>query len=359
MITFAKTKIMDFNRIKQFLGSTLFIALSFLLDACKPDVVTPTGDYEKGVFVVNEGVYSNTSGSISHYNTTTKEVENKIFNRVNNRDLGDVVQSMTFHKDRAYIVVNNSNKIEVADANTFEEKGQILGLALPRYFLPISEKQAYVSQWGSDGKTGSIAVLDLDSLKIIKTIVTNQQGSEQMLKWNDKVFVVNVGGFGTDNTLSVIDVNTNTVVKTIIVGDNPNSLIMDESNQLWVACGGYIDYSDANKSTKGSLLKIDPISYSITTIKESEKGEGIKNLQKYKQQLYYIEKGQLWSYDLVKKTSIVLLNEHFYGLAVANDLIYAATYSSVNNAWVKRYDLEAILIDSFQVGQFANSFVFK
>lgn len=350
---------MDFNRIKQLLGLTTLIIILFLLASCKPDEVVPTGNYEKGVFIINEGVYSNTSGSVSHYNPTTKVVQNKVFNAVNQRNLGDVVQSMAVHNNLAYIVVNNANKIEVVDANTFEEKGQVLDLALPRYFLPIADHQAYVSEWGSDGKTGRIAVVDLETFKVTKFINTNQQGPENMLKWNDKVFVVNVGGFDRDNTISVVDIATHTVVQTITVGDNPNSLVMDANSQIWVACGGYIDYSDATKSTKGSLIKVDPISYAVTTIKEFEKGKGAKHLQKYKEQLYYVEDGKLWSFDLNNQRSTLLLTERFYGIGVAGDMIYGATYSGVNNAWVKRYNLNATFVDSFQVGQFANSFLFK
>jgi hypothetical protein len=128
---------------------SLIITLS--LYSCKPENgPIPSGDYSRGVFVVNEGIYGQTSGTITFYNEDSSKTIQDIFRITNNRDLGNVVQSMYFQYDRAYIVVNNSNKIEVVDADNFKELAQINGLEQPRYFLPISPDRALVTQWGLD-----------------------------------------------------------------------------------------------------------------------------------------------------------------------------------------------------------------
>jgi len=141
--------------MKQFFYALIFCSLFF--SACTEESpITTSGIYSEGVFTINEGVFGQTSGTITYYNRTDGTVAQKIFKQANNRDLGDVVQSMSFYEDKAYIVVNNSNKIEVADANTFEEKAQITGLRLPRYFLGSTADKAYVSEWGVDGLTGTL-----------------------------------------------------------------------------------------------------------------------------------------------------------------------------------------------------------
>ena len=56
--------------------------------------------------------------------------------------LGDVANSMVLHHDLAYIVVNNSQKIEIAKANDFKHTTTISGFASPRYMLPLGNGKA-------------------------------------------------------------------------------------------------------------------------------------------------------------------------------------------------------------------------
>ena len=60
-------------------------------------------------------------------------VENNIFSQINSFQLGDVVQSMNIIDEKAYIVVNNSSKIEVANIDSMNSIATIQGLISPRY----------------------------------------------------------------------------------------------------------------------------------------------------------------------------------------------------------------------------------
>ena len=59
-----------------------------------------------------------------------------MFFQTNGTPLGDVVQSITQFNNNAYVVVNNSNKIEVIDITNFSSIATITGFTSPRYFLP-------------------------------------------------------------------------------------------------------------------------------------------------------------------------------------------------------------------------------
>src|SRR5687767_12691559 len=108
------------NTLRRFVFLTIAV-LSFLISSCDDDDNKPKGEFEHGVFVVNEGNFQHADGSISYINPSSGEVSYDLFGAVNSgRALGDVVQSMTIDNDQAYIVVNNSNKIEVVNANTFK-----------------------------------------------------------------------------------------------------------------------------------------------------------------------------------------------------------------------------------------------
>ena len=98
----------------------LLAVLSVSFSSCDDDDNKPKGEFEEGVLVVNEGNFQDANGTISHI-SPDGTVTQDLFGTVNNGlALGDVVQSMTIDGDFAYIVVNNSNKMEVVNANTFE-----------------------------------------------------------------------------------------------------------------------------------------------------------------------------------------------------------------------------------------------
>jgi len=57
---------------------------------------------------------------------------------------------MTIQGNNAYIVVNNSGKIEVVSRNDLKSVAIINGLVSPRYISFVNEKKAYVTSLYSD-----------------------------------------------------------------------------------------------------------------------------------------------------------------------------------------------------------------
>lgn len=338
-----------------------------LFSACENPTIEPEGSYGEGVFTINEGVFGQTSGTITHYNRGDQQTKTKIFKQVNERDLGDVVQSMYFHEDLAYIVVNNSNKIEVVDAHTFEEKAQILNLRLPRYFLPISSTKAYVTEWGTDGLTGTIAVLNLETNTIVNRIPVGK-GPEQMVWTNGKVYITHLGGFGTNNEVTIMDSASDQVEKVIPVLDKPSSCVQDVDGNLWVACSGKVAYLtyptiDVANSTESGLIKIDPTTQTVISTESFGKGNAVGNLiiDATKTTLYYTRSAKVWRYTIGTGVEEALFSGSFYGLGfdLKTNYIYAATSSGVNPATIQRYQTDGTLVDSYTAGVFANGFAFK
>lgn len=68
----------------------------------------PFAQSQRGVFITCEGNFGWDNASLSFYDPAARSVENEIFIRANGMKLGDVAQSMTLHKGRGYVVVNNS-----------------------------------------------------------------------------------------------------------------------------------------------------------------------------------------------------------------------------------------------------------
>src|SRR4051812_14357412 len=99
------------NMIKKLpVSSSLFcFVLLSLLAACNSNDDGPKGEFSSGVLITNEGTFGHGNGSVSYYNPATGETQQDLFGAKNNqKQLGDVVQSVTIDGDLAYIVVNNS-----------------------------------------------------------------------------------------------------------------------------------------------------------------------------------------------------------------------------------------------------------
>lgn len=352
-----------------FLG---FIALTF--GACNPDKNdTPSGAYASGVFITNEGNYLAGNGSLSFYNPQTGVVANDIYPS----PLGDVVQSMSVFDNNAYIVVNNSNVVQVAEANTMTAKGAITGFELPRYFQGISTTKGYVSQWGEDGYAGNVAVVDLASKTITSTISVGN-GPEALFKDADDIFVACSGGFGSDNRVSVINSTNNTVSQTITVGDNP--VAFSNSPQLWqlyVLCRGKkiynADYTlNIAASTAASIWKIDmsnnntpslvytftDVAISPSALATNASGSGF----------YFVADGSIKFFDttgdIVPMEPRTVINRNFYALGYdkTNNILYASDIRDyASEGYVHRYNANTnhTAIDSFQVGIIPGNFCFK
>src|SRR5690606_16109293 len=134
------------------INQLMILAFTAFIVSCNSDdsgdLPGVEGDYADGVFVLNEGIFNASNASVS-FISSSGELQNHIFETVNGRMLGDVAQSMVLENGYAYIVVNNSNTVEIVNQNTFESTATISeGLQNPRY-IEIHNNKAYVSNWGN------------------------------------------------------------------------------------------------------------------------------------------------------------------------------------------------------------------
>ena len=326
------------------LKNLIYLLIVFILiSSCSSDEVTlpaPLGDYENGILITNEGPFQNGTGTISYISEDYETVEQQIFNQVNSEDLGSIVQSIGFNNDVAYIVVNNSNKIEIVNRYSFESISSITdGLMNPRYFIS-SGTNGYVTNWGDpfDNTDDYIAVIDLFSQTITSTIPV-AFGPEKLILMNDVLYVAHQGGYGQNNILSVIDTSNNTLASTIEVGDVPNSMIVLDNN-LWVLCGGNPDYT--GNETNGKLVKINMSDNSVDQVFDFLISDHPKHLSVDGSRLIYNLNGVVYSKD---ETDISLPQESiisgtFYAMTTKDGKLYATDAGDfASNGVLKIVDL--------------------
>ncbi len=365
-----------FNLLKKFAALTVMAVMVFIQSCTNdPDPIIPG---ESGFFIVNEGAFNGSNTSLSFYDRKADVVTNNIIFTLAH-PLGDQTQSMTIFENKGYIVVQNSSKIEVIDVNNFTSATTITeGLPSPRYFIGISSSKAYVSDWGANGVTGTVKVIDLTTNKVTKTISTGI-GSNRMLKVGNLVYVTNTGGFNNetfvsykDNTVKVIDTTTDAVVETITIGDNPNSIQLDKDDNIWVASSGSTVYDenfgiDEAESTKGSISKIS--SDNIETLRLTVDNFSFSNIGNLGispdgATLYYIYDNAVYSLSNTATSlpTTAFKSKDYYGLAIDpfnGNIIgcVAPNFSSAGSIDV--YDASGSLIKTSTVGIAPNGCAFK
>lgn len=235
-------------------------ALCIALLSCEKDEKkTPLMEQlDNGIIILNEGTFLNNNASVSFYSDENDRLINNLFQQVNQVGPGDVITSYTKVGDYGFLVVNNSGKVEIVDKKTFEVAAAPIVASYPRYVLGINNEKAYLT---NGTMQGYVYIISLSSLTITDSIEVGY-GPEMMVMLDNKVYVANSGGYMKDSTISVINIDTDELIENIYVGDVPSQLVLDNENNLWVACRGYALYEYVEpyaliSETEAKLVKVN------------------------------------------------------------------------------------------------------
>jgi YVTN family beta-propeller protein len=204
--------------MKQFKFNYLFVVLAFatVLTACHKDKVDPNADtptaQRAGLYVLSQGNFGANNGTLTYYDYTSKALTADLYTTANTTKLGDTGNDLGVYGTKMFIVVNNSNVVDVVNAKGAKLIKQIT-LNQPRSVI-FYKSNAFVTSYN-----GTVSVIDTTSLTITKTIIVGSD-PEQMVISNGKLYVANSGGLNQPpvplgTTVSVIDLVALTVTKTI------------------------------------------------------------------------------------------------------------------------------------------------
>ena len=326
------------------LGLLLIVALQW---SCNNDDITitpetPLGAFENGILISNEGPFNNGTGTVSFVSEDLTTTEAAIFNAVNSEDLGNIVQSIGFVEDKAYVVANVSNTITVVDRNTFVRETTISeGLNNPRYFIAVNGT-GYVSNWGdtADETDDYIAIVNL-STNTVEDTISVVFGPEELIASNGVLYVAHQGAFGQNNQVSVIETASNTVATTITVGDVPNSMQLDGNGDLWVLAGGIPSFT--GNETGGVLSKINTSTNEVETNINFGTTQHPNHLSIDGDELYYFEGGNVFTLGISDTTlpeTTILDNVSFYAMTVNNGRLYGTdALDFASNGTLLVYDI--------------------
>lgn len=324
-----------------------------LLTGCKkdkPEEPKDTSFSGNGTFILCEGTFNQGNARVDFFNKNTDSLKTNIFESVNGTALGDVLQSMLIVNNRAFLVVNNSSKIEVVDAADFKSKGTITGLTSPRYVTTVGTDKAYVS----DLFAGRVSIINTSTLAITGSIPF-PGWSEEMLNDNGKVWITN----GNRNYTYIVQ--NDAVTDSVNVGYGSSSVRKDNNGKIWVLTGGNFNPVAASK-----LSRINPTSNAVEWSHDfASNGASKLRLSPDKSTLYFLYSGKVFRKNTGDTSApeefISISGKSFYGIGVEpqNGNIWlgdAGDFASAGTVYV--YNASGSQVNSFATGIAPTDFVF-
>jgi hypothetical protein len=361
-----------FSHISAFTILCSFFALSILYTSCSKEpirekIITPEDTlkattYENGIFVVNEGNYNWGNASVTFLDNKSNTVVQDIFNKSNNRSLGDVAESMTIAGNLGYLLMNNSNRIEVVSLKDFKSVKSIDGLHSPRYLQVVDSNKAYTTNLQN-----SISIINLHTNTVTGTIETTSW-TENLIRYDKYMLVTSIGSFNEPSAVRkaqilVIDTETDAIVDSIQSGKEPIGIVIDKKQKVWVLCSGGYDNFEAP-----SLLRINPelrIIEKVFTFPDPRAVPSRLCMNPSGDTIYYLKGGvyqmPVTSAELPSKPLINADGRLFYGLNIhpATGSIYVSDAKDyVQNGTAYQYSVRGKLIKEYTTGRIPGSFCF-
>ena len=243
----------------------VLLSLSVLLSACRNDVmVVPMEDINTGgktvkseivgMYLLNEGNMGSNKASLDYLDLSGKDSTVHYYRNIYSERnpttvmaLGDVGNDIQIYGSRLWMVINCSNKVEVAQADDAIRIGKV-NIPNCRY-VTFKDRYAYVSSYvssvyaNSNSPLGMVYKVDTLSLQKVDSCTVGYQPEEMAIIGNH-LYVTNSGGYqgmtgqGYESTVSVVDLDKMQESHRIEVAPNLHRLKKDRYNQLWVTSRG-------------------------------------------------------------------------------------------------------------------------
>lgn len=153
-------------------ASMLLFNVSCSTDSSFEETIDGTLRFDSGVIISNEGGFTTTTSEVSYISNNLATVFNKIYGVNNNNEpLGKVLQSIGFNGDRAYLVSNIPNKIDIVDRYTFKKQTTVTSNLDGARYIAFSGKQYYVTNSNFDTHKRKLNVYNISDNSFVKVLI--------------------------------------------------------------------------------------------------------------------------------------------------------------------------------------------
>jgi len=338
---------------KSWSRTALVFGLSGLLflTACEPESppnnTIPNSQHK--VLVLCEGNFMWGNARLDAIDMDTLQLQTDVYKKINDKPLGDVLQSGLYWNNSVYLVVNNSGKVVKLNAQTLKQTAVNANLGSPRYLLSVGDKL-----WLTDLYANRIAVLDTTNLQKVTEIPVDGW-TETLVNWGGLIAVASYrkGAY-------LFNATGTTANPSLLVGDSTTRyLAVDASGRLWMASTGTAGMSTLkrfdnpqNAYPTVTLIPQEP----ITKMVMSQSGEII-----YFSMGNRVFQVSVNANSMQEATLVVDGFQQLYGMGLSRDgkyLLVADALDYVSNGKAKIINLQTKqVIKAFQTGVNPNGFL--
>ncbi len=330
----------------------LALSVSFFISCSKSDdafVTDPIKDnYSNTILMLNEGGFGASNSSIDAVSNSLSDIKRNIYTN-DESVLGDVAQSMGFLNDKAFIVVNNSNKVEVVNRYSFEKVVTLLEKIDQPRSVAFAAGKIYVT----NATSKAVTIYNSENYQFIKEIKLNGP-VERVVSENNKIYVQKAA-FGAGNEIVVINATTDEISSTIKVADALQDI---------VANTGFV-YAISSIDTRTNFYKINTEDDKVITSFTSTKVPNGQKLRVDQNVLYYLSNGSVYSWKPLATTvdykPLFSIKGSGYGFLYGFDVIDGRVFTAdaldfKSKSAVVVYDLKGKKINTFDGGISTNNF---
>lgn len=224
---------------------------------------TPISSNTARVAVLCEGNFMWNNAQLDIYNPDSNALWSNAFEAVNNRPIGDVLQSGLLYGNTLWLLVNNSGLIVGLNPLTLKVKHQVNVGKSPRFAAAFKGK-LYIS----DLENNAVTVFDTQSLST-RTLPVRKNATGTRVGWTEHIVEYNnfIVSAVYDGYLWVYDPQTD-ISKLFTCPKGTQFLSIDAQNRLWVGA------SDADSSSL-TCLNVD---FKVTERIQFPQGENIARM---------------------------------------------------------------------------------
>ncbi len=334
---------------------------------------TPTTDYEAPknlnevrAIVVSEGQFGYGTSSLTSL-SYDGDVEQDLFRRINNRPMGDVAQSMARIGNNLYVALNNSRKLEVMDANTFQsvETMPIDLDVIPMYVCHLGGDSIAVSNQKSNSQ---IVIMDINhgsDRPIVRRSVSlgGQNRTFQMQLIGNKLFigadkmtVFDLGKITTNDRRELRKRSGETIQTTDF-----SKLVVDKNGMLWAL--GHWQVFCINPQTEETVYELNVgdlnINSWVSSLDISPDGKTLFFNSARKVYTINVDNPQVPTSPIIAPVRDD--GRTVYNMCISKEntiFLCEVLYGSLSRSRIYEYDLEGNLLQEFRAGIFSHYIYF-
>lgn len=336
--------------MKKFIFLTLLATLFSCSNTDDDRQEEQVGIYSNGVFILNEGNFGTPNATVSFISTDFSSVYQDIFSSANaGAALGDVAQSMDFYNENAFVVMNNSNTVEVVTKKDFKKVFTITEqLANPRRIL-IENGKIFVT----NALDNSVSIYDANTFNFISKVVLDF--SPEFLVEEDNFVYVVPNMYDSGTSVAVLNASNNALVKYITIESGVKG-IAEANDKIYVL---------TSNTAATKIFQINTQSNTVATTYTLGNITDANYLEYEDNQLYFTSNTGIYTFDVTanyfESTPIFHVVDNswstLYGFSVIDNYIYTSDAKGFNqDGEITIYNKTGAVIKQFKAGIGPNGF---